>query len=360
MTTLTPARIQDMRSRNLAFWSCADVNRPLLGAWVGETTQPAIYTVAEEGEWLRPAQMIAAPFFDLIEHECRLAERLEIDLFMPAAPPPGVPWLEACLGMPVQVYRDAVWPHAILDPEEPLDSLQPAYSGEWIEALAEFMRDLVTEFAGRYPIAMPFLRGPIDVVAGMIETDRACLEFYDHPDQMARLIDFCAAAWQDISLRLQRIIPPFEGGYVCGGRWILAPAPSTYSSEDSTTFLSMATFRRFLLPADQRMADTFPYGFMHRHSVSGQNMAGLLEINPGWAIEITVDPMGPAVKDLIPLFRDLQAAGRPIILFGIAGESDLRELAESISPRGLCIFVQAESLEEGNHLLRAARRAAWR
>jgi len=360
MSPLGPARVEDMRSRNLAFWSCAAIDRPLLGAWIGETTQPAIYAVAEEGEWLRPAQMVAAPFFDLIERECRLAERLEIDLFMPAAPPPGVPWLEACLGMPVQVYRDAVWAHAILNPDEPLESFRPAYNAEWIDALVDFLHDLVAEFAGRYPIAMPFLRGPIDVLAGMIGTDRACLEFYDHSDQMARLIDFCATAWQDISLRLQRIIPPFDGGYVCGGRWIYAPAPCTYSSEDSTTFLSMATFRRFLLPANQRIADAFPHGFMHRHSVSRQNIAGLLEINPGWAIEITVDPMGPAVGELIPLFRELQAAGRPIILFGISNESDISELAKGISPCGLCIIFQAATLEEGRQLLLAARRARWR
>jgi len=88
-------------------------------------------------------------------------------------------------------------------------------------------------------------------------------------------------------------------------------------------------------------------------------MAGLLEINPGWAIEITVDPMGPAVEDLIPLFRELQAAGRPIILFGITDESDVHELARSISPRGLCIIFQSENLEEGNQLLRTARRIRW-
>jgi hypothetical protein len=351
------ARYQEMRARNLAFWRGAEADRPLLGAYVGVTTQPAIYAVAEEGEYLRPACMVAERFFEHIEKDCDLTEQLEIDLFMPAAPPPGVPWLEACLGMPIQVYRDAIWPHAILSADEPLESLQPAYDEEWIDALAHFMHDLVSEFAGRYPIAMPFLRGPIDVVAGMIGTDRACMEFYDHPHQMQRLIDVCAAAWQDISLRLQPIIPPFDGGYVCGGRWVWAPAPCTYSSEDSTTFLSASTYRQFLLPADQRIAATFPHGFVHRHSVSGQNMAGLLDINPGWAIEITVDPMGPAVPDLAPLLRELQAHGRRLIIFGLTTEADVVDLAQVLSPRGVCLIVQSESLDDGRRLLQAARRA---
>lgn len=352
---LDAARVEEMCARNLAFWGCAEMDRPLVGAYVGEYTSPAIYAVAREGDWLQPAQMVAEPFFEYVESLCRLTEKLEMDLFMPAAPPANVPWLEACLGMPIQVYRDAIWPHPILSAGEPLESLQPAYREDWIDALARFMSDLVVEFGDRYPIGMPFLRGPIDVVAGMIGTDRACLEFYDHPDQMRRLIDLCATAWREISLRLQPIISPFHGGYVCGGRWVLAPGPCTYSSEDSTTFLSMDLFRRFLLPADQAISRTFPYGFVHRHSVSRQNIAGLLDLQSGWAIEITMDPMGPSVGEMLPLLGELQERGRPLIVFGLNELADIVELVNGAAPRGLCIIVQADTLEDASRLLRAAR-----
>jgi len=349
------ARVQEMISRNLAFWRCNDVDRPLVGAYVGGYTHPIIYEVAQEGDWLRPDQMVAEPFFDHIESLCRITEELDIDLFMPAAPPSGVPWLEACLGMPTQVYRDSIWPHPILGESEPLEGLHPLLMDDWIDALTNCMSDLVVEFADRYPIGMPFLRGPIDVVAGMIGTDRACMEFYDHPEQMQRLIDICATAWQELSLRLQRIIPPFHEGYVCGGRWIYAPEPCTYSSEDSTSFLSMTLFRRFLLPADMAIAQTFPYGFVHRHSVSRQNIAGLLEMNPNWAIEITMDPTGASVSEMLPLFRELQERRRPIVIFGLNEEEGIAELVDGISPRGICIIVQADTREDASQLIRVAK-----
>lgn len=350
-----PTRIQEMISRNLAFWRCDDVDHPLVGAYVGGYTHPVIYEVAQEGDWLRPDQMVAERFFDHIKSLCRITEELDIDLFMPAAPPSGVPWLEACLGMPIKVYRDSIWPHPILGEKEPLEGLHPLPMDDWIDALTNIMSDLVVEFADRYPIGMPFLRGPIDVVVGMIGTDRTCMEFYDHPEQMQRLIDVCAAAWQELSLRLQRIIPPFHGGYVCGGRWIYAPKPCTYSSEDSTSFLSMALFRHFLLPADGVIAQTFPYGFVHRHSVSRQNIAGLLAINPNWAIEITMDPTGPSVSEMLPLFRELHARRRPIVIFGLNEEEGIAELVNGVSPRGICIIVQADTMEDASRLIRIAK-----
>jgi len=284
-----------------------------------------------------------------------------MDLFAPISVLYGVPWMEACLGLPIQVQAGLFWPHPLLAEDEPLEALQLTLREEWVAALCRFMAAVVARFGERYPVAVPFLRGPADVLTAALGTARACTEFYDHPTLMLQLTDACADAWQVVMRAVQRLIPPFAGGFVNNARPLWSPGPCAYTSEDSTTFLSPALFRRFLLPADIRISQAFPYGFMHRHSVSQHNLAGLFDLNPTWAIEVTLDPTGPTVAELLPTLQAVQAARRPLILFGLRDAAAISELRAGLSPRGLCLIVQAETPAEADALLSHARgRPAWR
>jgi len=348
-------RTAEMLARNRAFWSLEPADRPLLGAATTGYTYPIIYDVAQEGEFLTPAHFRPAAFLDYAERVALDATAVETDLFAPVSVLYGVPWMEACLGLPVQVQAGLFWPHPLLEESEPLEALHLELHQEWIDALCRFMAAVVERFGGRYPVAVPFLRGPADVLTGALGTARACTEFYDHPETMRRLAQVCAGAWQTVSRAVQRLIPAFHGGFVNNGRPLWSPGACSYSSEDSTTFLSPATFKRFLLPADIQISQTFPYGFMHRHSVSQQNIAGLLELNPAWAIEITMDPTGPRAGEMLPLFRQLQAARRPLIIFGLHEESEVRELVAGLAPAGVCLIVQTDTPAQAEALLAVAR-----
>jgi hypothetical protein len=342
-------------ARNRAFWALEPMDRPLLGAYVGGYTYPIIYEVANEGDFLEPAHFRPAAFIDYVEQVCLAQRAVKTDLLVPVSVVYGMPWMEACLGLPVQVQGGLFWPCQLLSDDRPLDDLRLALRQDWIEALCGFMAGVVEQFAGRYPIAVPFLRGPADVLTAMLGTARACVELYDHPDAMLRLIGTCAGAWREVALRVQRLIPPFAGGFVNNARWLWSPGACGYSSEDSTTFLSPAMYRRFFLPADIQISQVFPYGYIHRHSVSQHNIPALLEMNRNWAIEITLDPTGPTVGELLPLLRRLQAAGRPLILFGLAQPEQVQEVMAELPARGLCLIMQTETPAEAEHLLEIAK-----
>jgi hypothetical protein len=117
----------------------------------------------------------------------------------------------------------------------------------------------------------------------------------------------------------------------------------------------MQIYRRFFLPADQVMSAAFPYGYIHRHSVSRHNMLGLLATNPRWAIEVTMDPTGPRLEEMLPLLQELQKARRPLIIFGLTEETEVRELVRRLSPKGLCVIVQADTVTQAQRLMCAAR-----
>jgi len=345
-------------ARHRAFWSLEPAERPLLGAYTGGYTYPIIYDVAGEGDFLTPAHFgRPAAFFDYLERVRRDTARVETDFCVPVSVLYGVPWMEACLGLPVQVQAGLFWPHPLLAEDEPLEKLKLTLRQDWLDALCGFMAGVVAQFGEAQPVAPPFLRGPADLLTAVMGTARACIEWHDQPDAMLRLAETCADAWRTVATAVSRLIPPFCGGYVNNARYLWSPERCGYTSEDSTTFLSPATFRRCLLPADRRIAESFQYGFMHRHSVSQHNIPDLLALPAGWAIEVTLDPTGPSIEELLPLFRRLQAARRPLILFGVRDAGELRALAEGLSSRGLCLILQTDTPAQAEAILQEVNRA---
>jgi hypothetical protein len=349
------AGIQNKIARHLAFWNLADAEQPLVGAYVGSVTYPVIYEVARDGDWLEPAQLRPDAFYEYATRECEKYDALDSDLITPVSALYGVPWFEACLGMRLQVQGETIWAHQVLRDSDPLEMLTFAVRDEWVEALQHTVRRLAEHFRDRYPVALPFLRGPADVVASMIGTARFCTEFYDHPAEMLTLINKCANVWRKISTQLQAEIRPWNGGFVTNGDNLYTPGPCSFISQDTTTFVSMQIYRRFFLPADQVMSAAFPYGYIHRHSVSRHNMLGLLATNPRWAIEVTMDPTGPRLEEMLPLLQELQKARRPLIIFGLTEETEVRELVRRLSPKGLCVIVQADTVTQAQRLMCAAR-----
>ena len=357
-------RLEAAIARNLAFWRGEQTERPLVGVYLGGYEQDDIYLVAQDGDRLQPQQLTPERFIDLFTGRCKAAEQLDQDLIRPLAPLYCVPWLEAILGCSLRVDARACWAEPLLPAEEPLESLQGALSAAWQAAAVAFVRALVGESygvptgTGRFPVAGLFLRGPADVIAALVGTERMCYEFYDHPQQIHRLARLCAEAWIATSQMICHQIPAYRDGYVDPGRWLYAPGQIAYSSEDTASILSAKLYREFFLPYNQVIASAFPYGYIHRHSVSAHHITALLDLETEWAIEVTMDPTGPSVAEMLPIFRQIQDRGRRLIVFGLNSEADVVKLVSALSPRGLCVTVQADTEEQAAALLAAAKKRA--
>lgn len=342
--------------RHRSFWKLENVDQPLVGVYLGSYMVNDIYQVAQEGCALSPEQINPERFFDLFWQDHFDLCQIDQDLIYPVQPLSSVPWLEGMLGCSISVHAQSVWAEPVLGKEEPLDGFEPVWSPEWFQTVEKSLNSLSNHFAPLgVPTAGPFLRGPADVVAALIGAERLCYDVIDSPAQIRRLALLCTQAWIRSSHQLISQIPAWNGGYVVGGRWIYAPGPCTYASEDITGILSPKIYKDIFLPFDRMIADQFPYGFMHRHSPSMHHMEALLELQPGWAIEVTMDPGGPSVTDILPVLKRIQAANRPLIVFGLNDPVEIEKLVNGLSPRGLCVTIQADTPEQAQHLVGIAR-----
>jgi hypothetical protein len=334
---LSPLGVETLQRQKI-FWERGDCDAPILGLYLQRYVTDDIFRVAGDGEYLFPENLKAEMFDDLFWERQDQLKRAAQDLIRPAEPINTVPWMEGILGLKLLVQGRTIWAEPLLGKNEDIDTLNPHLDDRWLEATLQFVRDLVDLYSPEAPVTAPFLRGPADVVAAMLGVQRFCFELTEHPEKIRQLLFLCQEVWTQVYSEVLDIIPEWQGGYVVGGRWIYAPGHCAYFSEDASVLISPDMYRDIFLPVNMNMASRFHFGYIHRHSASIHHIDVLLELPADWAIEITVDPCGPELEEILAMCQRIQEAGQPLILFGLEDPESFYRVMDALSPKGLCII----------------------
>jgi len=220
----------------------------------------------------------------------------------------------------------------------------------WRAKLREFYEALRDLNAGRYPmgVTMP-LRGPIDILGALVGVPEMCLAFAEQPelvrDALARITD----VWIEAVGEQVALVPPFAGGMAnCEQYGLWAPGTNAVTQCDLAVVISPRTYERFLAPCDERICASLEYPVIHLHSASMHVLPVVLAVQSFAAIQIVVDP-GPAdppLLSLLPHFRRVQEAGKPLIIHcSTIPQADLDALLAALSPRGLCVAARVGAVE---------------
>jgi hypothetical protein len=198
--------------------------------------------------------------------------------------------------------------------------------------------------------------GPLDILSGMLGPEALAFEMMDHPDDVRakalEAADFLRAML-DHELGLFRQAG-LEGGVTdCFATWL--PGRGVRFSEDMSALVGDSLFRDCFVEADAAWLAGLDSAFLHTHSAALACLPAMLEIPNLGAIEIGNDPNGPPMAALVAAARRVQAAGKPVQVSNWEHpltEAELGLLLSSLDPAGLCITVQARSLDEAHALYR--------
>ena len=159
----------------------------------------------------------------------------------------------------------------------------------WLEKLRAFTRALVARADERCPVVQPLLRGPVDIVAAMLGDQETTLAFYDHPDEMATLLDICTDIFLRAASARLDLTPEFHGGYLSSyGIW--APGKTVRTQTDNAVLLSPNLYKERLLPYERRIMEAFEYSLIHLHSGVVHIVAdALVEVEGLNAIQVSAD-----------------------------------------------------------------------
>ncbi len=345
--------LQELLRKHRAFWNQEQTEFPLLGF----TT--ACYFCREEfspvsiptDRYLTPQDFDVDVFLELYNRQYIESQKMAGDQIWTACPPWAVLWMEAIVGCPLRSDEKTIWTEPFLKNILDQQDVKISLENPWFQKLLEFTTKLVDQSDGRYPVGIPFMDGPLDILSAMVGPENAMVDFYDHPDEACRLIQTLADLWIQVAEALLSLIPAFRGGYCGGFRQVWAPGKCPETQDDAMAMFSPDLYRELALPGLRRIMSRFDYPSVHLHSCSLQHLDTFLAIPELAAVEITADVGGLSVPELIPLIAKSQRQ-KPTIVHGKFTTDEMRQMIQGLGPEGLWIITRVDCAEVANEMFR--------
>jgi hypothetical protein len=332
----------DYQLRHRDFHQRKAVKRPLIGFY-NQSIYPMAAFIASfpEGE-ITPEDLHPDSYLPVYEEVWVDTGLMWGELIHWASPLNGFPWMEAICGCPVHasVESKSVWA------EEPPgfqigDEIQIKPANPWFDQLIEVTKALVHLSAGRYPVAPGIMRGISDLMVALLGHNHFYIHLKDRPEDLRALASQLADLWIEVVKAQYQVIPAFDGGYANAGLWL--PGCCPVYQEDAAALISPADFERVIAPSARRVLEAFEYPIMHLHSEGLHLVPILLGGNQNITIEVNIDPAGPPLEHLLPVFADIQKAA-PLEVFG--KEDEVLTCLEALPAAGTAYLIMESELEE--------------
>lgn len=332
--------LQELHRR---YWRRAPADRWL----IGESREGAFFLqpFLDLGVKAGPLPLAGVPkpeaFIESYFRRMLRGDPLDGDLYWVLKPPRALPWMEAIIGCGVYVSdtsqsMTATAPEVVPD----LAGLDLDSNG-WLRLMTAFTECLAAHFGDEFPVGHTLLRGPSDMLAALLGLS-FYTELYDHPAALKVLARQCTDIWIKVLQAQYRHIPAYQGGHVAGTMGMWAPEPVAVYQEDAAGFISEKMYREVFWECDLAIANAFPYSLLHLHSAALRILAAVLKIPALTAVNVVVDPHGPALTALLPDLRRIQSAGKALHLHGDLSADDVQLVHSALSPDGLCIALVRE------------------
>ncbi|MDP7447471.1 MAG: hypothetical protein QF689_02685, partial [Candidatus Latescibacteria bacterium] len=194
---------------------------------------------------------------------------------------------------------------------------------------------------------MTALRGPTQI----------CIDLYEAPVHVAELARICTDAWITVQQFQMDLIEPLAGGY-CDNYGIWTPGRSTYFANDISVVVSPEMYRQQLFEFDCEIAASLETPWLHVHSGGTYLIPEFLRIPKLVGLQVVNDhPAGPTLQQILPLLRQVQQ--HHCLLLRKYPMEELEQILPTLSPEGLYIDTQADSLEEAEGILSEWERRVW-
>jgi len=356
MSTPFPST-QERLARYRAWRLREPVDRPMLGLlWEPDIPPLAdLLDLAGHGMPVLPHQIRPERSLGYIERWYEQSSELACDLVQRFTPAFGIPWIEAIAGCPVVGAPGSLWAEPVLKDYADRAPIRFDPGNPWLAKLLEFTRTLVTAADGRFPVAVPQFRGPLDTLAAMRTPEQMCVDLLEQPAEAAALLAELAELWIAVGRAVLDVIPPFHGGTMARmGTW--TPEKILTAQNDVSTLVSPRLYEQFALPGDRTIVEHFPCTEFHMHGSEHHQVPNLLKLERLTTIQFTLEHTigGPPLDAMLPVVRNILQQ-KPLILACLDLQTAERCLAE-LPAEGLCLTIATNEHEIPEETARWLRR----
>jgi len=340
-------------ARYQAFWKRAETDRPLVGfsfkSWF-PLDEYAASAAWQSVDYLTPEMVEPRAFMDDQERLLREGEVLDDDILRGASPSQAVPWLDGMLGSRLRILPGSILGEDLHLGWDALGDVRLNRANPWFRKYIEFIDVLVQRSDGRFPVSHGTLIGPSDMAALLRGHGQAVMDLIDEPKKATALLWRMAEIFYEVTQAAWERIPRFYGGYYDAQYQLWSPGPTVRMQEDVTALYSPALYCEFVQPLDRWVARQFACNFIHLHSTSMFILDAFLEVEEIRCYEVNHDVSGPPLATMVPHFRAIQEADRPLLIRGSFTPDEARLLMDSLDARGLYLYIMVTDMAEVNSL----------
>jgi hypothetical protein len=249
----------------------------------------------------------------------------------------------------IEFTEDTSWSHPVLQTWDDLDRLTLSEDNLWFRVLRQTAELYAERLRGKAGIATFYHYSPLDM-ANALRGNQIFIDFYDSPEQVKRLLDFCAQAIIWLEERLWPIVGDLVDGTPLWGSWL--PGHALMMSEDVANMCKASDYWKWAGPWTQKVISTFEGALIHNHAL-GLHMQSQIAEMPGLKVlQISEDPNRPRP------FEHLETiiANTKIIPLQIYCRPEEIEQAVQVSQKGRVILqTYVPTVEEANQIVKYVR-----
>ena len=357
-----------------------EARKRLTAFWHGEETdRPPITVTAPNGREPRDFPAPVDPVTGFLDFDYRLdyqEEHIRCTYYAGEAVPSvwpdfGPNVMAGCLGGNLEVGGEprpglerapvgTSWPTPVIeDWETDLPGIGFDPNNTWWKRIYEFTRLAVERSQGKYLVRIPDVDFGSDTCDALRGTSRLCLDLYDNPEGVLRLLSVIEEAKKEAVSRLCALLSRHEDGCVATFKdW--GPGPFYGMRSDFSYLINPSKFRELFLAHKIREAEYLsPCTLFHCHTEDlDEKRAGRL----AWLDVILSIPKLNGVQWGIPGSGDLEGlrrildAGKFVYIY--VPVSDIYDLLEALGSNRVWLRTAASCPEEADAAVKITAEAA--
>jgi hypothetical protein len=282
----------------------------------------------------------AQDYCSLLKKAYELRKNVDDNMIPTVSPMLGIGDYSAFVTGEIDFRPDTSWSSPSLKSVEDWKKLPPIGTAKWYKKFLEIEEYLLQISAES---GIPFMRGffsPLDL-AGTLRGDGIYYDFYDSPEELHELLNYCADATimfaEDIYSLAEKYLGNTKYGmYFCKGMINM--------SEDIACMISGDLYREFALPHTQKVIDYFGVGHMHTHSRSMYLVKEVCSLKNVANLWLPTDPNAPRPIDHIDeLVKD---ANGVCLAIDCDNFSEIENNIEKLKKGNFSITLAVKNIEE--------------
>lgn len=295
-------------------------------------------------QWSFPDEM--EPYLDArMEREkyyWQQRAHIDDDVFAAVSPWYGIAEHTAFLGGEIEFSPDTSYNHPVLTDWADFDKLKLDPQNPWLRMVVGGIAYLHKRWGDIFYTKLRGSDGPSDV-ANIVRGNELFYDVYDYPDEVHKLMDFCADAVK-FTLEQQKAEVDYIGNGFVSGFDIWLPRNSIgHLSEDASCMLSPDIYEEFFLPSLKKLCKGYDYAMLHTHSLGKKILPHFVSVPEIKVLELSSDPNADRA---VSVFREYEEILKDRIIVVQPTRAELEDNMDLFKRNKTIIWYGAENLKD--------------